>query len=193
MSSTEQAHRCKRLEGHKQRHSLCSNVKGQDLGGVRDRQTRPCKTCHAVEEEDHGQDCFPSCFVAGLTVYGRTRRPDAERHQHTTGSDQKQFSSSEFVDKQDREQHSNQEIVYLEPSIKESLVVGICHANTLEDIVEVIRYQSIARALGEERNKRDECDASPVTFVGNHAFPTLRGELFFGSKGLADFKIFALN
>lgn len=87
-------------EAEAKRKTLCSDIVGQDLNGVGDGQTRPCGTCDAVEQEDHGHDCDTGGGRLGLCVYGATGGPNGEGDQHAHTGEKEEDSASHAVDEE---------------------------------------------------------------------------------------------
>ena len=77
------------------------------------------------------------------TYLSSTNGPDAERSEHTSGSEQKQRSPSKFVD---HEAHSqcNSKVDDLQNTVDFELLLLLCDSDSIQDISDVVRHKTVA-------------------------------------------------
>lgn len=148
--------------------------------------TYPGKSSDAVEQENHGNDGTSGSCVTSLTVNSGTGSPYGESDQHAEPSDQEQLSAAKLVD---REGHANsdEERPQLETAVDQRLIVGAGDADRIENVVDIVRDKSIARALREESRQDDQEHSLPVSWSTDQHVPTLFAVLFLELDRLLDF------
>jgi hypothetical protein len=101
--------------------TLCANVEGQDLNGIRDRQTRPGNTSSTVEEEDHSQDSRTGTRVASLCIYGAAGGPDAECDEHAYACAEEECATADSIDEEGAAKR-DEETPDCQPAVDQCLV-----------------------------------------------------------------------
>lgn len=84
-----------------------------------------------------------------LGIFGRSDRLDDERHEHSNGRREEQRPATNLVHKE-ADTHCRHKLNNGQVAIDLQLGLGVGDADCLEHTSQVVRYQSIARPLGEQ-------------------------------------------
>jgi hypothetical protein len=77
--------------------TLGTNLEGQDLDSVGDKQTRPSQSVSNGKDPDHGNDTLTGGLATLLLLLGGADGPDNEAHAHRCGSSDKERSATDAV------------------------------------------------------------------------------------------------
>lgn len=128
-----------------------------------------------------------SCIVA--------RGNDGEDVEHDESSDcgdEVDGATTEFVDEEGEEEVFAQGEGF-HAAVDAELRVGICQADVIHDVFEVVGNQAIAAPLTEEANGGDNCDSLAVALGLEEVGPAGGILLLVEVDGCADFSVFELN
>lgn len=141
--------------------TLGANLEGQNLNGVGDEQTRPCKSVTGGEDPDHGNDSLTSGLAAVCLLLGRANSPNNEGNAHgRSGGDEKRAATDavneECAGNGDNERKDRK------TTVDTKLGVAVGDANALVDVGSVVGGKTVSGPLGEETEGRKEHEPVPV-------------------------------
>lgn len=176
--------------------TLGPDAEWQDFNGVRHEKGRHGDVVETIEKEDKGQDTVSGRLVgpdrntlAGVAVVLRhtsrveilrrlgvqrgTDGPADESDAHTSRGGEEEETTSNLVDRECSD-NGPEVVVDLEDTVDKSLVASLCDSNTLEDLCEVIRDETVTRPLREEGDGNDDAKTTEVSLVGEKVLPRRR-------------------
>lgn len=141
--------------------TLGTNLEGQNLDSVGDKQTRPSQRVSDGEDPDHGNDGLTSSLALGSLLLRRSDSPNDEGNAHGCGGRDEEWATTNAINEQsagdgDDERENGKTTVDTE------LGVSVCDTNGFVDIGGVVGDKTVARPLGEETERCEEHEPVPV-------------------------------
>lgn len=167
------------------RHALGADAIRQDFHRVADEETRPRKVVKHVVQVDHGDDGVGSGRGMVDIVACGADRPHDERDEHARRRDQEEPAAADLVDEETHGQGDDQ-VEDVQAAVDEVLLHGVGVAHRLEDLLDVVRHQPVARPLREEPCRDTDEDAVPVALGADQLHPAVALELLLQPDRLLD-------
>jgi len=170
------------------RETLGTDEVWQDFDGVGDEEGSIGDGVETVEDEDECEEGTTSSCSGSLFKRGGHGGNDGIRDKHTSGRDDEERATASLLDGH-RGGDSDDKVVDGEDTVDESLIVGAGDSDTVEDLVEVVRDDTVSRPLREYTDTDDDPHAAAITWSAEQVDPRDAGSLRFESNGLFDFVV----
>jgi hypothetical protein len=171
---------------------LCTKLVWQDFNTVTDQKSGPSRVVEDVVQEDEEDLRGTGRLDGGLDELGSRDSPSDESHEHTTGSKQEQWATTEFVDEETHGKSSG-EVDDIEDTVDLETELRIGNTSTLENVVHVVRYESVTRPLGEETEGYENDKTAAVTLCLEEFNPSVALEFLLELDSVTDFTVFDLD
>jgi hypothetical protein len=146
-----------------------------------------------IEQEDEGNDRVGSPFASGVCVDGGASSLEGEEDYHTDARTDEQYSAADPLT-EERGSESPSQVPNLKDTVDEQLNGSVSNANSVEDSVEVVRDETIARPLGEESDSDDDAHAPTVATGSEEGLPAnLSSDFTIEVNGGLDFFVLVLD
>jgi hypothetical protein len=174
-------------------HALGTQLEGQDLDGVGDKETGPGEGVADTVEPEEDDDADSGAGLAGLAVLCTADGSGHETQKHTASGREEERATTDAVTEQGAGDGDDQgEDLVAAVKTETSLRAG--DTGGCVDLVGVVREESVAGPLREETERDDEHESVPVA-LGLEEVGERRGLLGEELKadGLLDLFVLELN
>jgi hypothetical protein len=173
--------------------TLGTDLEGQDLDSVGNKQTGPGKRVSYGEDPDHGNDSLTSGLALLSLLLGRADCPNDEGETHGGGCSNEHRATADTVNKQGAGDR-NDERKDCKTAVETKLSVTVCNTDTLVNVGGVVGDEAVAGPLGEQTEGSEEQEPVPVA-LGLEEVEVGRALAVeeFKTEGLLDLGILELN
>lgn len=172
--------------------TLGTDEEGQDLDGVGDEEWSVGDSVETVEDEDEREEGTTSSSVGSLLVSSGHSSNNSVGDKHTTGGNDEEWATTNPLDGHGSGD-GNDEVVDGEDTVDERLVVRGRDTNSVKNLVEVVRDETVSGPLGEYTDTDDDPHAAAVTWGAEQIDPRNAGSLRLESESLLDFVVLESN
>ena len=124
-----------------------------------------------IEQENKRNDSVGRTPILSFRKRSRAYSLEGEEDDHAADGDHKEDSSSNFVDHWGC-QKSPEQVPYLKDTINEQLDGWIRNADSVENLVKIVWYKTVARPLRKEGKGDDNAHALSVSDRGEEWLPS---------------------
>jgi len=172
--------------------TLCTNLVWQDLNTVTDQKTRPRAVVEDVVQEDEEDLGLSGGNDSSLDELSGADGPGTEGDKHTTGREQEQWATTEFVDEETHGE-SNDEVDDVEDTVDLESGLSALDTGSSEDVVHVVRDKTVTRPLGEETEGDKNDETVTVTLCLEEFDPSVTLEFLLELDSVTNFTVLDLN
>jgi hypothetical protein len=171
---------------------LCSELVWENLNTVTDEESGPSRVVKYVVQEDEENLGGSGGLDGGLYELSSGDGPGDESYEHTTGSEQEQWTTTEFIDEETHGK-SGGEVDDVEDTVDLESELRVQDTGSLENIVHVVGDESVTGPLGEETEGYENDKTTTVTPGLEEFDPSIALVFLLELDGVADFTVFDLD
>lgn len=173
--------------------TLGTNLEWQNLDGVCDEKTGPCKGIADAEDPDESDDSLSGGLAAVGFVASRADRPEDKDNKHAGSGCKEEWAATHAVCKHsagDTDDEGEND----ETAVDAKLSVRICDTDTLVDVGGIVGCETISTPLGEKTQAGNEEETVAVALCLEEVQIAASLAVFeFKGKRITDFLVFKLD
>ena len=142
----------------------------KNFDSVRNDEGGEGKIVRAVEQKDKCDDSMGGALVSCVSVDGGASGLQCEKNDHADNGGHEEDTTANLVNK-GRGEESPEQIPDLEDTVNQELYGGVHNANGNENLIKVVRNETVAGPLGEEGEGNNDPHAAPISRCGEEVLP----------------------